>query len=118
MKDLAVAIDDLMATANVAARAEIRLQDEVSVDVASAIYVTLAAALGSITHPTATSEVRISLVQVRGLITVLASIISGGASVAPDFVEAADRVGAADGSLLVSPGSSGEIMVSVVIPCG
>ena len=115
---LLIAIDDLMADANVEAKAEILVPGKLSVDVATAIYVTLAAALESISHPTATSEVQISVVQANGSITARATIIGGGATVAADFVEAADRVGAADGSLLVSPESSGRIAVSVVIPCG
>ena len=85
-----------------------------------ATYATVVAALDAVDHPSTATRARVSVVQDGGILTVRVEVAAGdGMVVAPDCIDAADRVGALAGHLTLSDRArDGTITVTAVIPCG
>jgi signal transduction histidine kinase len=116
---LAVALDELVAASDVPTRLDVRSRIDVGADAAMAAYATAAAVLGSVEHPALDSHALISIDQADDTLTVRAEVeAGGGAGVARDFVDIADRVGALGGQLTRSETATGATVVTAVIPCG
>ena len=116
---LAVALDELVAASDVPTRLDVRSRIDVGADAAMAAYATAAAVLGSVEHPAPGSRALISIDQADDTLTVRAEVeVGGGAGVARDFVDIADRVGALGGQLTRSETATGATVVTAVIPCG
>jgi signal transduction histidine kinase len=116
---LAVALDELVAASDVPTRLEVRSRIDVGAEPAMAAYATAAAVLGSVEHPAPDSRALISIDYEDDTLTVRAEVVAGGgAAIATDFVDVADRVGALGGQLTRSETATGATMVTTVIPCG
>ena len=116
---LAVALDELVAASDVPTTLDVRSRIDVGPEPAMAAYATAAAVLGSVEHPAPDSRALISIDQEGDMLTVRAEVeAGGGAVVAADFVEIADRVGALGGQLTRSETATGATVVTAVIPCG
>jgi signal transduction histidine kinase len=116
---LAVALDELVAASDVPTRLDVRSRIDVGADAAMAAYATAAAVLGSVEHPALDSRALIAIDQEDDTLTVRAEVVAGGgAGVAADFVDIADRVGALGGRLTRSQTETGATVVTAVIPCG
>jgi signal transduction histidine kinase len=116
---LAVAMDELVAASDVPTRLDVRSRIDVGAEAAMAAYATAAAVLGSVEHPALDSRALISIDQADDTLTVRAEVeAGGGAGVARDFVDIADRVGALGGQLTRSETATGATVVTAVIPCG
>jgi signal transduction histidine kinase len=116
---LAVALDELVAASDVPTRLDLRTRIDVGAEPALAAYATAAAVLGSMEHPEADSHALISIDQADDTLTIRAEVVAGGgAVVAADFVDIADRIGALGGQLTRSETATGAMVVTAVIPCG
>jgi signal transduction histidine kinase len=116
---LAAALDELVAASDVPTRLDVRSGIDVGAEPAMAAYATAAAVLGSVEHPASDSRALISIDQEDDTLTVRAEVVAGGgAVVAADFVDIADRVGALGGQFTRSQTETGNTVVTAVIPCG
>ena len=116
---LAVALDELVAASDLPTTLDVRSRIDVGPEPAMAAYATAAAVLGSVEHSAPDSRALISIDQEGDMLTVRAEVeAGGGAVVAADFVEIADRVGALGGQLTRSETATGATVVTAVIPCG
>jgi hypothetical protein len=98
---------------------DVRSGIDVGAEPAMAAYATAAAVLGSVEHPASDSRALISIDQEDDTLTVRAEVVAGGgAVVAADFVDIADRVGALGGQFTRSQTETGNTVVTAVIPCG
>jgi signal transduction histidine kinase len=116
---LGAALDELVAASDVPATLSVRVNDVADAP-AMAAYATVVAALDAIDHPSAATRAQVSVVQDGGTLTVRVEVTADdGIVVAPDCIDAADRVGALGGRLTLSdPAHDGTMTVAVVIPCG
>jgi len=116
---LAAALDELVAASDVPTRLDVRSHIDVGAEPAMAAYATAAAVLGSVEHPAPDSRALISIDQADDMLTVRAEVeAGGGALVATDFLNVADRVGALGGRFTRSQTETGTTVVTAVIPCG
>ncbi len=116
---LAVALDELVAASDIPTRLDLRSRIDVGAEPAMAAYATAAAVLGSVEHPALDSRALMSIDQEDDTLTVRVEVVAGGgAVVATDFVDVADRVGALGGQLTRSETATGATVVTAVIPCG
>jgi signal transduction histidine kinase len=116
---LAAALDELVAASDVPTRLDVRSHIDVGAEPAMAAYATAAAVLGSVEHPAPDSRALISIDQADDTLTVRAEVeAGGGALVATDFLNVADRVGALGGRFTRSQTETGTTVVTAVIPCG
>jgi signal transduction histidine kinase len=116
---LAAALDELVAASDVPTRLDFRSRIDVGAEPAMAAYATAAAVLGSVEHPALDSRALISVDQEDDRLTVRAEVVAdGGAVVAADFIDVADRVGALGGRFTRSQTETGTTVVTAVIPCG
>ncbi len=116
---LAAALDELVAATDVPTTLDVRSRIDVDAEPAMAAYATAVAVLGSFEHPAPDSRALISIDQEGNTLTVRAEVeAGGGAVVATDFIDVADRVGALGGRFTRSQTESGSTVVTAVIPCG
>jgi signal transduction histidine kinase len=116
---LEAALDELVAAGDVPATLTVRV-DDVTQAPAMAAYATVVAALAAVQRPSAATRAQISVVQDGDTMTVRVEVTGDeGTVVAPDCVDAADRVGALGGHLtLAGPAQDGTMRVTAVLPCG
>jgi signal transduction histidine kinase len=116
---LGAALDELVAASDVPATLTVRVNDVADAP-AMAAYATVVAALDAVDHPSAATRAHASVVQDGGTLTVRVEVTAGdGTVVAPDCIDAADRVGALGGHLTLSdPAGHGTMTVTAVLPCG
>jgi signal transduction histidine kinase len=116
---LAVALDELVAASDMPTRLDVRSRIDVGAEPAMAAYATAVAVLASVEHPALDSRALISIDHEDDTLTVRAEVVAGGgAVVAADFVDIADRVGALGGQLTRSETATDATVVTAVIPCG
>jgi signal transduction histidine kinase len=116
---LGAALDELVAASDVPATLTVHVNDVADAP-AMAAYATVVAALDAVDQPSAATRAHVSVVQDGAILTVRVEVTAGdGIVVAPDCIDAADRVGALGGRLTIaSPAQDGRMTVTAVIPCG
>ncbi|WP_327641165.1 histidine kinase [Kribbella sp. NBC_00482] len=110
------ALIELVAASDVPAELTMHVTDALTAEVAMAAYATVAAAVGGVVRPSATTRCRI---EVRHLAeSLIVRVETESATLrAPDLSAIGDRVGALGGQLTWSGPEAGRYDVKAVIPC-
>ena len=114
---LEAALEELLVASDIPATLDAQIGD-VGAAAAMAAYATIATALGSVGHPSAATQARISAIQDRETLTVRVEVQAGRrAAGSAVFSEVADRVGALGGRFTLSGTPENGTAVTAVIPC-
>jgi len=114
---LEAALKELLVASDIPATLDVQIGD-VGAAATMAAYATIATALGSVGHPSAATQARISAIQDRETLTVRVEVQAGRrATGSAVFSEVADRVGALGGRFTLSGTPENGTAVTAVIPC-
>ncbi|MEV4262278.1 histidine kinase [Kribbella sp. NPDC049584] len=112
---LGAALEELVMASDVPATLDVSVDRELPLETATAAYATVAAVLGSVGAPTATTHCAIAVRLEDGRLIARATLEPGGAVVRrADLTALEDRIGASEGELVVSQDGR---QLEAVMPC-